>query len=252
MTESKIRLLIVEDDPQVRELLLRTLEAQGYQCSTCGNGLEALRLLRRALPDLLILDRILPGRDGLTVLRRLREISRLPVLLLTSLKSEDDKVEGLEAGADDYLSKPFSLRELLARVRALLRRDSVPAAGGVLEIGGLRMDLNGRRAWAKASPESPGESVPLDPAGAQEGAAQARSLELTPLEFKVLACLCLNAGQVISRDELIEMAWGVDYEGYDRAVDTLVKRLRRKLDLPGLPRIETARGQGYFIAGETA
>lgn len=221
------RILIVEDEPPVRELLERTLEGEGYRCASCGDLRSALRRLRLDLPDLLLLDRVLPGGDGLDVLRRLREVSDLPVLLLTSLKSEDDKVEGLEAGADDYLAKPFGLRELLARVRALLRRGQREEPADGLSLGALRLDLAGRRAYA-------GE----------------RALELTPLEYKVLRTLALSRDRVLGRDELIELAWGVDYDGYDRAVDTLVKRLRRKLELPGMPSIRTARGQGYFLSLE--
>jgi DNA-binding response OmpR family regulator len=219
-------ILIVEDEPRIRELLQQTLAGAGYRCRSCGDLRSAFRELRANLPDLLILDRVLPGGDGLEVLRRLREISPLPVLLLTSLKSEDDKVEGLEAGADDYLAKPFGLRELLARVRALLRRSGREDPPEQVRIGSLRLDLPGRRAWAGGN-----------------------ALSLTPLEFKVLASLACNRGRVLNRDELIELAWGVDYDGYDRAVDTLVKRLRRKLEGQGMPQIRTSRGHGYFLSG---
>lgn len=221
------RILIVEDDPQIRELLEQTLAGEGFRCTACGDVRSGLRLLKLDLPDLLLLDRVLPGGDGLHLLRRLREVSQLPVLLLTSLKSEDDKVEGLEAGADDYLAKPFGLRELLARVRALLRRGQREEPTDGLSLGELRLDLAGRRAFAGDAP-----------------------LELTPLEFKVLRSLALSRERVLARDELIELAWGVEYDGYDRAVDTLIKRLRKKIDGPGMPAIRTARGQGYFLSLE--
>jgi DNA-binding response OmpR family regulator len=182
-----------------------------------------LQSLHAGLPDLLVLDRILPGGDGIRILHKVREIGSLPVLMLTSLKSEDDKVEGLEAGADDYLGKPFSLRELSARVHALLRR-SRAQPGTNLSLGALSLDSDGRQARRHGQP-----------------------LDLSPLEVRVLRILLLNQGRVLGRDELIEQAWGVDYEGYDRAVDTLIVRLRRKMAGPGMPQVRTVRGRGYSL-----
>jgi len=218
------RILVVEDDPHVRELITQALDAGLYQVSACGDLRGALARLRLELPDLIVLDRILPGGDGLQVLRKVRELSQVPVLLLTSLKSEDHKVEGLEAGADDYLGKPFSVRELTARVNALLRR-SRAEPGSMLRLGALSLDAEARQA-------------------SRDGAV----LDLTPLELKVLRTLLLNQDRVLRRDELIGLAWGVDYDGYDRAVDTLIVRLRRKLAGTGMPQVRTVRGQGYQLS----
>jgi DNA-binding response OmpR family regulator len=222
-----LKILIVEDDPFISEILEHNLSEAGYKCSTCANGSDALRRMKRELPDLLILDRILPGRDGIYVLAKLREISDIPVLMLTSLKSEENKLEGFDAGADDYLAKPFSIMELLARVRALFKRTGRVGPTGIIAIGDLRIDPAARRAWAGVEP-----------------------IDLSPLEFKVLSCLSMNRGQVLTRDDLLELAWGVDYEGYNRAVDTLIKRLRKKLEGNNMPEIKTARGQGYFFEFE--
>jgi len=220
------RVLIVEDDPHIRELIRHTLDEEGFACSCCADLRGALQRLQAELPDLLILDRVLPGGDGLRILRKVRELSTLPVLMLTSLKSEDDKVEGLQAGADDYLGKPFSLRELSARVHALLRRSHFQP-GGSLRLGALRLDGDGRQAFRHDEP-----------------------IELSPLEVRVLRTLMLNQDRVLRRDELIELAWGVEYDGYDRAVDTLIVRLRRKLAGAGMPAIRTVRGMGYTLTLE--
>jgi len=220
------RLLVVEDDPHIRDLICRTLEGEGLECRPCADLRSALASLQHELPDLIILDRVLPGGDGLKVLHKVRELSTLPVLLLTSLKSEDDKVEGLDAGADDYLGKPFSLRELIARVQALLRRSRM-LPGATLRMGSLSLDADGRQAFRDTHP-----------------------LDLSPLEVRVLRSLLVNQDRVLRRDELIELAWGVEYEGYDRAVDTLIVRLRRKMGGAGMPHIRTARGLGYRLSLE--
>jgi DNA-binding response OmpR family regulator len=225
MSERSRRLLIVEDDPHIRQLIEERLESEGYLTESAVDGRQALNRIRLRLPDLILLDRILPGMDGLTLLKRLREFSTVPVLLMSSMKSEDDKVEGLEAGADDYLPKPFAIRELLARVKALLRRTSTTnPVGTFLTAGLLKLDLNLRRAYANQD-----------------------ELDLSPLEFKVLEILLANQGRVLARDELIELAWGVDYDGYDRAVDTLIKRLRKKISHLPSPAIRTIRGRGYLL-----
>jgi DNA-binding response OmpR family regulator len=220
---SAAQVLVVEDDPHIRELICRALDESGLASSSCADLRTALQRLHAQLPDLLILDRVLPGGDGIRILERVREISNVPVLMLTSLKSEDDKVAGFDAGADDYLGKPFSLRELQARVQALLRR-SRAQPGLSLALGALSLDAEGRQAFCAGRP-----------------------LDLSPLEVRVLKSLLMNQDRVLRRDELIELAWGVDYEGYDRAVDTLVARLRRKMAGPGMPEIRTVRGQGYAM-----
>ena len=217
------RILIVEDDHHLRELLCGLVQELDCEVRDCASGREALRLLRLELPDLLILDRVLPDLDGMSVLKRLRQISQLPVLMLTALRSEEDKVAGLDAGADDYLGKPFGKLEFQARLRALLRR-STKATKVEFALGSLRLDRNGRRAWL----------------GEQE-------LTLTPLELKVIRLLLSEHGQVVSRDRLLEDAWGMDYDGFDRAVDALIKRLRPKLQGSGAPLLRTVRGQGYIL-----
>lgn len=218
------RILIVEDDPHTLELLKQSLEEDGHVCRSSQDLRDALRQLQLELPDLILLDRVLPGGDGLGLLQKLREVSSLPVLMLTSLSSEDDRVEGLERGADDYLAKPFSLRELKARVQALLRRSDGRLLHSSLACGGLKMDAQGRQATG-----TQGE------------------IDLSPLETRVLKSLLLNQNRVLRRDEMIELAWGVDYDGYDRVVDALIKRLRRKIAGPGMPIIRTVRGQGYCL-----
>ena len=230
MSERSRRLLIVEDDPHIRDLIEDRLKAEGYLTETASDGRQALNLIRLRLPDLILLDRILPGMDGLSLLQRLREFSAVPVLLLSSMRSEDDKVEGLEAGADDYLPKPFAIRELLARIKALLRRTSTEnPVGTFLKAGFLTLDLNLQRAYAKDD-----------------------ELDLSPLEFKVLESLLANQGRVLARDELIELAWGVEFDGYDRAVDTLIKRLRKKIAHLPTPQIRTIRGRGYLLEDKEA
>ncbi len=227
--------LVVEDDPKTRALLRVYLEREGLRVMAAADGAQALALARETTPDLAILDLMLPGLDGLGLCRRLREHSSLPILFLSARSTEDDKVAGLEQGADDYVAKPFSPRELMARVHALLRRAGAmgqPALGAdeaapaPLVVGALRLDLGRRR---------------VELAG--------RPLPLTPREFALLGCLAAEPGRVFGRGDLIARVWGLDYEGLERTVDVHVMNLRRKVEaLPGgQGLIRTVFGVGYAL-----
>ena len=229
---SQARILLVDDEPVIVETVRAYLEAEGYAVQTASDGPGALTLARSFHPDIIVLDLMLPGLDGLEVLRRLRQISDVYVLLLTAKTHETDKVVGLTMGADDYVTKPFSPRELVARVKALLRRGRSSGAGdAVLIFHRLRLDPQARRVWKDAA-----------------------SIELTPLEFDLLYALARYRGRVLSREQLIEQVWGYDYYGEDRVVDVHLGRIRRKLeDDAATPRlIVTVRGAGYRFEDEPA
>ena len=225
------RVLVVEDEPDIRDLLAFHLERGGYQVTRAATGPEALRQLRAAPPDLVILDLMLPEMDGLEVCRRLRAepaTAALPVIMLTAKGDEVDRVVGLELGADDYLAKPFALRELLARVRALMRRaqGTAPEPDEVT-VGAVRFDLRGMTA---RGPEG--------------------TLELTPHDILVLKVLALRRGEVVPRADIVEEVCGLESEATLRKVDNHVMALRRVLgDDPRRPRwIHTVRGHGYRLA----
>lgn len=229
MTE---RILIVDDEPSVTDLLAYNLRKAHYEVMVAGDGLEALRLARGSSPDLILLDLMLPKVDGLDVCRELRKTSDVPIIMITARGEEVDRVVGLELGADDYVVKPFSVRELMARIKAVLRRahndGEVISPGSVLHgAAGIMIDLEARSA-------------------AIEGA----NLTLTRLEFDLLYQLVSNAGRVLSREGLLEKVWGYDFSGDTRAVDSAVKRLRAKLRVvaPTADRIEAVRGVGYRFA----
>ncbi|MGC8903825.1 response regulator transcription factor [Thermus sp.] len=222
------RILLVEDDPQVGELVKRFLEKEGFQVRWARLGREALdRVFEEARPDLVVLDRGLPDLEGLEVLRALRELDPLlPVLLLTGRADEESRVEGLLEGADDYLGKPFSLRELLARIKALLRR---AGKEGRRRFGPLEVDLEGRQAYLEGEP-----------------------LRLSPTEMNLLLVFAQAPGRVFTREELLERVWGPEFDGNERVVDAYIRLLRKKLkDDPLAPRfIETVVGLGYRFLGE--
>ena len=229
---SQTRILLVDDEPAIVETVRAYLEAEGYAVQTAFDGPAALALARSFHPDVIVLDLMLPGLDGLEVLRRLRQVSDVYVLLLTAKTHETDKVVGLTMGADDYVTKPFSPRELVARVKALLRRGRGSGAGDpVLIFHRLRLDPQARRVWKDAAP-----------------------IELTPLEFDLLYALASYRGWVLSREQLIEQVWGYDYYGEDRVVDVHLGRIRKKLeDDAATPRlIVTVRGAGYRFEDEPA
>ena len=225
------RVLVVEDDPHIRELVLLHLGLEGLETVSSGDGTDGLRIARGQPFDLIVLDVMLPGLDGITVCRAIRRETHLkdvPILMLTARREEADKVNGLESGADDYLTKPFGIREFVARVRALLRR---------------------RRSAANASAYHAPVTVSglqIDPARRQVRVHE-REVELTAHEFDLLYVLASNRGIVFSRDALVQRVWGGDTHITERSVDTLIKRLRKKIeDDPAEPRyISTVWGTGY-------
>ncbi len=219
-------ILVVHDEHELAALLRRQLEGEGHTALVAHDGHTALLLAAQAGPDLVILDWMLPGLDGLTVMRRLRERSTVPVLMLTARDDEADRVLGLEVGADDYLTKPFSLRELLARVRAILRR----------------IELLTRPADEAAAPIAL-DRLTLDPL-ARRVTVDGEAVELTVKEYELLLLLARHPGRSFSRAYLLDHIWGADYEGGDRTVDTHIVRLRRKLGEVG-ERISTVWGVGY-------
>lgn len=233
MAVDKVRILLVDDEPSLVKGVKLSLELEGYEVLTAGDGHQALAVFRNAGPDLIILDLMLPGVDGLTVCRRIREASTTPIIMLTAKTDDVDKVVGLELGADDYLTKPFNTRELVARVRAVLRRvqfDRQAAAGEqehVVAIGDLAVDVHRRRV-------SRGD----------------KTLDLTPTEFDLLVHLASHPGRVFSREELLRSVWGYEYFGDDRTVDVHVSRLRDKIepDAQSPVYVLTSWGKGYYAA----
>lgn len=225
MTTTAATILIAEDDRAVREALERALQFEGYTVHAAPNGADALELLGEANPDAIILDVMMPGVDGLTACRRIRDKGiQTPVLMLTARHEISDRVAGLDAGADDYLVKPYSLDELLARIRALLRRNGVTGDDNQsFVLDDLRMDLAARRVT-------------------RDGAV----VELTKTEFDLLELLLHNVDIVLSRDLIYERIWGYDFETGSKSLDVYIGYLRRKLEADGASRlIHTVRGVGY-------
>jgi DNA-binding response OmpR family regulator len=226
------KILVVDDEPQIVRVLKGYLEAAGFQVITAYDGIEALAAFRHTAPDLVVLDLMLPAVDGLDVARAIRRESDVPLIMLTARVDEADRLIGLELGADDYVTKPFSPREVVARVRAVLRR----AGGGpepasrVLSAGDVILDLDKRQA-----------------------SVAGRSVELTPTEFDLLAALVESPGRVFSRMQLLDKLQDYAYEGYERTIDAHVKNLRQKIEPdPKRPRyVLTVYGLGYKFA-ETA
>lgn len=218
--------LIVEDEHELAALIRRQIEGEGYHAIVAHDGPTALLLAAQAAPDLVILDWMLPGLDGLTVCRRLRDRSPVPIMMLTARAEEADRVLGLEVGADDYLTKPFSLRELMARVRAIFRR----------------VELERRDAEDSATPIALGQ-LALDPV-ARRVTVVGEQADLTVKEYELLLLLARHPGRSFSRSYLLDHIWGDEYEGGDRAVDTHIVRLRRKLGSVG-DKIVTVWGVGY-------
>jgi DNA-binding response OmpR family regulator len=229
-------ILVVDDEPTLREALAEALEADGLHVITAADGREALDRFRTEPPDLVLLDLMLPQISGIEVCRIMRRESSVPIVMLTAKDSEIDKVVGLELGADDYVTKPFSLRELLARIRAQLRRldtqrgsDAEPATVGApepVQLGTVSVDLAGHRVLRDGE-----------------------ELAVKPKAFELLAFLVRNPGQVFNRDQLLERVWGYDYAGETRTVDVHVHWLRTAIETdPGQPRIlQTVRGVGYVL-----
>jgi two-component system OmpR family response regulator len=231
------KVLLVEDDRTLLDVLKYNLTKEGHDVITASDGVEALDVARDNKPDLIVLDVMLPKLDGFEVCRILRREMTVPILMLTAKASETDKVVGLELGADDYMTKPFSMREFLARIRAMLRRAEMTriaassaqeTAPSIIKTGGLEIDF----ARHKVSQSS-------------------TSIDLSPKEFDLLAFLVKNREQVFSRDQLLEKVWGYDYAGDTRTVDVHVRWLRQKIEAdPANPRLLlTVRGIGYKFEG---
>ncbi|HET8630660.1 MAG TPA: response regulator transcription factor [Thermomicrobiales bacterium] len=234
-------ILVVEDDVAICDLVRDQLVADGHTVYQGFDGPSALGLVERHRPDLLILDWMLPGMDGLSVCRQVRQHHLIPIIMLTARGEEIDRVLGLEVGADDYIVKPFSVRELLARVRALLRR--VDMDTGAAEEGPARAEAGGAGDLPPAPQPIVRGALRIDLADHQvevDGGA----VDLTPKEFDLLVLLARNPGRAFSRDFLLERLWGDDFEGFDRAVDSHIVRLRRKLGPVG-EKIATVWGVGY-------
>jgi DNA-binding response OmpR family regulator len=220
------KILVVEDETKIARLVRDYLEHAGFEAVVVGDGETALASARRSRPDLVVLDLGLPGRDGLDVARVLRRTSSVPIVMLTARGDETDRVVGLELGADDYVVKPFSPKELVARVRAVLRRTQTARAGGpeVLRVADVEVDLPRMRV-----------------------AVGGRPVELTPTEFQLLTALVREPGRVFTRGQLLDAVHGVAFESYERAIDAHVKNLRKKLEpTPSHPRyLLTVHGVGY-------
>jgi DNA-binding response OmpR family regulator len=231
------KILVVDDEPTIVETIRYSLKKEGYEVAAALDGLKALEIARRERPDLVILDVMLPGIDGFEVCRALRRETIVPILMLTARDDEVDKVVGLELGADEYMTKPFSMRELIARVRAMLRRVQMLRAetaapreetSETLRSSDLEIDLRGHRVFLGG-----------------------REIALKPKEFDLLAFFVRNHGQVFGRDLLLQRVWGYDFVGDSRTVDVHVRGLREKIEKdPSEPtRLETVRGVGYRFVG---
>ncbi len=218
------RILVVEDDAELREVIVRYLRSEGYTTLEAGDGTAAVRLAGAQSPDLIVLDWMLPGQSGLEVARQVRASRGTPIIMLTARNEEPDIIVGLEVGADDYLVKPASLRQLVARIRAVLRRArrGAEAPAETLALGDLRVDLAGHTVERGGRP-----------------------VALTATEFKLLAVLARSPGRVFSRLQLMEAAIGDYYEGYERTIDSHISHLRHKLGAPDP--IQTVHGTGYKL-----
>ena len=224
------KVLVVDDDAKTVDLVKLYLNRDGYRVFTAGDGNEALRLARENHPDLIVLDLMLPGISGLEVCRVLREESDVPIIMLTALTTDEDRLKGLDLGADDYVTKPFSPRELAARVRAVLRRLPGERGPEKIEHGALAIDFLKHEAFLDRKP-----------------------LNLTPIEFKLLGALVKEPGRVFSRAQIIDKALGQDFNGFDRTIDVHILKLRRKLEPdPHHPRyLKTVYGAGYKLLENT-
>lgn len=226
------RILVVDDEERIVDVVKAYLEKEGFQVLTAMDGEEAVNKFREEVIHLVVLDLMLPKLTGEEVCSKIRAVSDVPIIMLTAKVEEDDKLEGLAIGADDYITKPFSARELVGRVKALLRR-AYREQGPLADIlnfndGDLQIDIKKMRTLKKAV-----------------------EIELTPYEFKVLTALLTNPGQVFSREQLVERAFGLDYEGFDRTIDSYIKNIRQKIeDDPKNPQyISTVYGVGYKFGG---
>lgn len=252
------RVLVVDDEEPILELVGHLLRREGYQVLTAADGLDGLRKARDEKPDLVILDVMLPGVDGLSICRALRGESSVPILMLTARAEEPDRVIGLELGADDYVVKPFSNRELVARVKTLLRREemhrrelSANAGNKPAEMGDASQADNGSRELGRGLVHAGPLALDFD---RYEAAVDGRPLDLTLKEFQLLSVLVANRGRVMTRDSLIQKVWGYDYLGAGRHIDVHIRHLRQKIEKdPAAPiLIETVYGLGYRFRDQAA
>jgi two-component system OmpR family response regulator len=220
------KVLVVDDEPSITDLVSMALRYEQFDVRVAGNGREALATVEEFAPDLAVLDVMMPGIDGFEVARRLRnQGARLPILFLTARDATEDKIRGLTLGGDDYMTKPFSVEELVARIRAILRRVQPAAASpGRLSFADLELDEDTHEVWRAG-----------------------REIELTATEFKLLRYLLLNARRVLSKDQILDHVWNYDFGGNANIVETYVSYLRRKVDTEGAPLIHTVRGVGYSL-----
>jgi len=221
-----MRILVVDDDSRIRDVLRRQLSYEGYQVELAGDSKEAFARVAENPPDLVVLDWMLPGMDGVEICRRLRQTDDMPIIMLTAKGTLEDKIDGLDSGADDYLVKPFEAEELLARVRALLRRRQPQAA--VLKFGTLTVDPAARQVWA-------GDRI----------------VDLSSKEFDLLELLIRHPKQVLTRETFYDRVWGYDFSGESNILEVYIRYLRSKLEAAGAPRyIQTVRGVGYALRDE--
>lgn len=232
MPAKKTTVLVADDDPQLLRLIMRNLQLEGYEALAASDGRQALDAIEAHVPDLVLLDVMMPQMDGFTVAERVREFSSVPIVIVTARGQDQDKIRGLDAGADDYLTKPFSVDELLARVRAVLRRSRLMATENTqtshtkITVGELAVDF------------------------AQHGVTmQGKDVSLTPIEYQLLSYLIQNAGRVVTHDLLLEHVWGAEYVGESHLLQVNMNRLRRKIEPDGAhPRyILTKVGVGYVL-----
>ncbi|MEO7071132.1 MAG: response regulator transcription factor [Nostocoides sp.] len=227
VTRPEATLLVVEDEPNIRELLATSLRFAGFDVHTAGTGADALNTASRVEPDLCVLDVMLPDMDGFTVTRKLRESGRqVPIVFVTARDSVDDKIKGLTVGGDDYVTKPFSLEEVVARIRAVLRRSRGDAASTAsMAFHDLELDED-----------------------SHEVRRAGRVIETSPTEFKLLRYLMLNPNRVLSKAQILDHVWDYDFRGESGIVESYISYLRRKIDVDGLaPLIHTKRGVGYVL-----
>ncbi|WTI77544.1 response regulator transcription factor [Streptomyces sp. NBC_00727] len=224
------RLLVVEDEPTLRELLSASLQLTGFQVITAETGARALEAVREQRPDLIVLDVMLPDFNGFEVARRLREhpvgqgTGHPPILFLTARDAAEDRISGLRAGGDDYVTKPFNLEELILRIQAVLRRTNGRQSDGLLVVDDLELDPDSHQVTRAGQP-----------------------VQLSPTEFSLLRVLMQNAGQVLSRDQLLDQVWHYDFDGDDSIVASYISYLRRKIDTGEPKLIHTVRGTGYVL-----
>ncbi|OJV66499.1 MAG: DNA-binding response regulator [Clostridiales bacterium 38-18] len=222
------RILIVEDQSEISDIVSRYLEREGYQCLICDSGLKALEIITKEAFQLLILDVMLPGINGFEILKTLRQSSNVPVILLTAKIGESDRIQGFDYGADDYVTKPFSPKELVRRVSAILRRTRHEHSTDCIILGAFKLCQESMKLYK--------DDVLID---------------ITTAEYQMMRVFMLNAGNVLTRDQLIASAFGYDYEGFDRNIDSYVKRLRQKIESdPKNPvYLKTKYGMGYVFGG---